>query len=270
MPVRRPARCEPAVGNLAHVNGLTRIRSHIGFAALIAIVAAALLAFATQPASAVTASAAAVQDLDVSLVGDENDGQYAWDGMKDPWIKDADAIFVNSGSTRFFFVWPPSNGSHDVKLRASQSTPGLSFPNSVLHQNYGTEDERWPSAGWLPVKAGTYQLYCSKHTGMKMRVIVKAQLARIGAKTNRGTVRRGTKVVTGVVVTNSSVRARLKVVLCTNRSCSRSRDAYNRVLDLRSGRSEIRLPLRSGLGPGSYRFQVLTAALNLNSAFSVK
>ena len=231
--------------------------------------AAAFAAGTPEPAGAVPAAAAALEEIDVSLIGDENDGSYAWDGMKDPWEKDADALFVDSGAKRIFFVWPANNGSHDVKLRASTSTPGVTFPASSLFHNYGPDDWRWPTAGWVPVKAGTYRLYCSKHTSMKMRLIVRAQLARIGAKTSRGKVRRGSKAITGVVVTNNAVRARVKVSLCANRSCSRVRNAYDRVHNLRKGRSELRLAFRSGLGPGNYRMRVETPALSLNSPFSV-
>lgn len=220
-------------------------------------------------AGAKPAKAAAVADIDVSLLGDENDGNYFWEGQKEAWEKDADALSVQSGQARIFFVWPPNNGSHDVKLRKSQSTPGLTFPVSVLHQNYGTEDERWPAGGWKPGKAGTYALYCSKHTGMKMRVIVKGFASRLAPETKRGTVKRGAKAVYSNVRANVPARATVRMVACRNSSCSSSRGIYRKDFNLRAGNNRLRLGLASGLAPGRYQVQVVTQAETLRSGFVV-
>ncbi len=222
-------------------------------------------------AGAKPAKAAAVTDIDVTIIGNENDGEYFWEGRKDASEKDAYDLSVQSGQARVFFVFPPQSGSHDAKLRKSQSTPGVTFPMSSLTQNTGESDIRWPARGWKPVKSGIYALYCSKHSySMKMRVIVKGYATKLAPETKRGIVKRGSKAMYAKVTAAAPVKATVKVVQCKNSSCSKGSAAYAKAVNLRKGTNRLKLGFKSGLAVGRYQVQVITPAETLRSAFAVK
>lgn len=251
-------------------------------AAAAAITAAVTLgpALGTASAKPARASAVAVKDLNILVTSDGSDaGYYVWDAQLDKDFTDPAYydISVLSGSTRFTWTWPSGGGSsHNVKLKTGSnfftgkpfSTPGVSFfgtkgSGSPFTNNTG-EDFTWPTKanggvdGWVPTKAGTYHLICSQHSAMYMRVIVKGLIAKAKTSTRRGTVKAGTKALTTAVTANAASTASVRLVACSNRSCSKVKGIATKTSTLRKGSNGVKLSLRRGLKPGRYQVQVVS------------
>jgi len=238
-----------------------------------------------QPAHA----ASTITDFNISIISDGSDaGYYVWDSQlsKDPTDPTYSDVSVLSGSTRFFWTWPGTGGSsHNVKLKVGVnfltkkpfSTPGLEFFNgrgsgSPFTNNSGS-DITWPTQsnggvnGWVPTKAGTYYLFCSQHSGMYMRVMVKSLVSKVAAK--RKSLRAGSRVVSSTVTAATPTNASAQVVLCRNRSCSKARKVASKQVALKQGSNAVNLPTRR-LAKGRYQLRVISNGNVTSTTFDVK
>ena len=267
-------------------------------AALVAVLIAGGLcllildAAGAKQASAPPAHAASIKTIDISVTSDGSDaGYYVWEDqlLKDSTDPTYYDLVVRSGSARIFWTWPAGGGSsHNVKMKTGinyatnkpYSTPGLSFFNgkgsgSPFTNNSGS-DFNWPTKqhggvnGWVPSKAGSYYLFCSQHSAMFMKVIVKGFATKLAAETKRGIVKSGSKAMYAKVTAAAPVKATVKVVQCKNSSCSKGSAAYAKAVNLRKGTNRLKLGFKSGLAVGRYQVQVITPAETLRSAFAVK
>ncbi len=173
--------------------------------AVTALATCAVLAPGLGSATAKSGKAAATPVVkNIYLQGNSQDGWFWWDTQKT--AGDAGFSFatyrditVESGSTKFFFIW--GNGSnnpgyHNVSLKKTGSnlawktgicttsactkttaSTALKFTNSSTRQNTSSADYVYPTAGWTPTapskKKALYSLICSLHTNMVMRVYVQ-------------------------------------------------------------------------------------------------
>ena len=241
-----------------------------------AILAFAALAFSADQAGATTASSAtATKSVEVVLYADCADcGDYTWLAQLDKIESDPgyNNLNVHSGDTKIFFTWPAEGvAEHNVRLKARLSTPGLTFPvgtgSGSPFKNIEPTDFTWPEAGWTPDKKGTYYLYCSQHSAMFMRVIVKPLVAKV--KPARTSVRAGTRSIVSTVTADSATRATAKIVLCKNSSCSKTRVIASKAVSFHAGSNRLSVATRR-LAAGRYQLRVLVGKDTTSSAFTVK
>jgi hypothetical protein len=252
---------------------------------------AALIVSAPASASAGNAHAAsaAIKDYPITLLSESSDGGvYIWDAQldKDPTDPTYSDITVLSGAARFKWTWPGegTQASHNVKMKVGVnyltnkpfSTPGLDFfkgkgSGSPITNNSGA-DITWPTLsnggvnGWVPTKAGTYYLFCSQHTSMYMRVIVKPL---VGSASTKRSLRKGTRGVSASFTSAAASRSSLKLVLCKNGKCSKTKTIASKSFNVRAGRNTLKLPTK-GLAKGSYRLLVTTNGNVVVAKFAVK
>jgi len=236
----------------------------------------AAFSFSAGQAGATTASsAAATKSVEVTMISDCSDcGEYIWLAKLDKIDSDPgyNNLNVHSGDTKIFFIWPALGGAeHNVKLKARLSTPGLSFPvgtgSASPFKNIEPTDFTWPEAGWTPEKKGTYFLYCSQHSAMFMRVIVKPLVAKV--KPARTSVRAGTRSIVSTVTADSATPGTAKIVLCKNSSCSKIRVIASKAVRFHSGSNRLSVATRR-LAAGRYQLRVLVGKDTTSSAFTVK
>ena len=252
---------------------------------------AAFLASSPAGASAGNAhtAAAGIKDVPITVLSDSSDGgQYIWDEQlaKDPTDPTYSDITVLSGAARFKWTWPGdgTQASHNVKMKVGVnyftkkpfSTPGLNFFNGKGSGSPFTNDSgadvTWPTKsnggvdGWVPTKAGTYYLFCSQHSGMYMRVIVKPL---VGSASTKRALRTGTRGVSTSFTSAAATKSSLKLVLCKNGKCSKTKTIASKAYNVRKGSNTLKLQTK-GLEKGSYRLLVTTNGNVVVAKFSVK
>jgi hypothetical protein len=274
-----------AADNIGVMNRALRIAILAATAATTAAIAPVSGLASAHPAHA----ASGIADFNISVLSDGSDaGYYVWDAQlaKDPTDPTYNNVSVLSGSTRFFWTWPAGGGSsHNVKLKVGVnfltkkpfSTPGVDFfggkgSGSPFTNDTGS-DVTWPTRsnggvnGWVPTKAGTYYLFCSQHSGMYMRVMVKSLVSKVSAK--QKTLRAGARSVGSSVSAATATTASAQIVLCTNSSCSKSKKIAAKQVSLKQGSNSVNVATKA-LSKGRYELRVISNGNVTSSQFTVK
>ena len=251
----------------------------------------ALVASASASAANDTAHAASapVKDYAITVLSDSSDGgQYIWDSQldKDPTDPTYSDVTVLSGAARFKWTWPGEGvqASHNVKMKVGEnfltkkpfSTPGLDFfkgkgSGSPITNNSGA-DITWPTKdnggvnGWVPTKGGTYYLFCSQHTSMYMRVVVKPL---VGSASTKRSVRAGTRGVSTSFISAAASSGTLKLVLCKNGTCTKTKTIASKAFNLHKGNNKLKLQTKA-LAKGNYHLLITTNSDVVAAKLSVK